>query len=59
MITCNLQGGLGNQLFQIYTTISYAMETQNSFFFLESKNCKFLVLWITQIFLERESLVSS
>jgi Glycosyl transferase family 11 len=35
MITCNLQGGLGNQLFQIYTTIAYAMETQNSFFFLD------------------------
>jgi hypothetical protein len=35
MITCNLQGGLGNQLFQIYTTIAYAMETQSSFFFLD------------------------
>jgi hypothetical protein len=34
MITCNLEGGLGNQLFKIYTTISYAIKTQNSFFFL-------------------------
>jgi hypothetical protein len=34
MITCNLEGGLGNQLFKIYTTISCAMKNQNSFFFL-------------------------
>ena len=25
MITCNLMGGLGNQIFQIFTTISYAL----------------------------------
>ena len=31
MITCNLQGGLGNQLFQIFTTISYALKHQQSF----------------------------
>ena len=29
MITCNLLGGLGNQLFQIFTTISYALDTNN------------------------------
>jgi hypothetical protein len=34
MITCNLEGGLGNQLFKIYTTISCAMKNHNSFFFL-------------------------
>ena len=34
MITCNLEGGLGNQLFKIYTTISCAMKNQNAFFFL-------------------------
>lgn len=34
MITCKLAGGLGNQLFQIYTTIAEAMESQNSFFFV-------------------------
>jgi hypothetical protein len=34
MITCYLQGGLGNQLFQIFTTISYAIQLDISFFFL-------------------------
>ena len=33
MITCNLMGGLGNQLFQIFTTISYAIKTHNQFKF--------------------------
>ena len=35
MITCHLQGGLGNQLFQIFTTISYALKNESSFFFLK------------------------
>jgi len=30
MITCNLMGGLGNQIFQIFTTISYAIRTKVS-----------------------------
>jgi len=34
MITCNLMGGLGNQLFQIFTTISYSIKTNNPFVFL-------------------------
>jgi len=34
MLTCNLMGGLGNQLFQIFTTISYAIKSKNSFKFL-------------------------
>lgn len=34
MITCNLMGGLGNQLFQIFTTISYALQNKNPFMFL-------------------------
>lgn len=34
MITCNLMGGLGNQLFQIFATISYAINTRNQFKFL-------------------------
>lgn len=34
MLTCNLQGGLGNQLFQIFTTIAYSLKTNQSFFFL-------------------------
>ncbi len=34
MLTCNLQGGLGNQLFQIFTTIAYSLKINNSFFFL-------------------------
>ena len=33
MITCHLQGGLGNQLFEIFTTISYAMENRTKFVF--------------------------
>ena len=34
MITCNLMGGLGNQLFQIFTTISYSINSKNQFKFL-------------------------
>ena len=34
MITCYLQGGLGNQLFQIFATISYAMRFKIPFGFL-------------------------
>ena len=33
MITCALMGGLGNQLFQIFTTISYAIQTENNYKF--------------------------
>ena len=33
MITCDLNGGLGNQLFQIFTTISLALETSSTFYF--------------------------
>ena len=36
MISCKLQGGLGNQLFQIFTTISYALKYSKSFFFLNN-----------------------
>ena len=38
MITCNLVGGLGNQLFQIFTTISYAIKTKEKFVFLNSES---------------------
>ena len=34
MITCNLMGGLGNQIFQIFSTISYAIKSRNQFKFL-------------------------
>jgi len=34
MITCNLMGGLGNQLFQIFTTIAYGIKSNNPFKFL-------------------------
>ena len=34
MISCELMGGLGNQLFQIFTTISYAMKHRQPFKFL-------------------------
>jgi len=39
MITCNLMGGLGNQIFQIFATISYAMKSKNQFKFI---NCETL-----------------
>ena len=34
MITCHLLGGLGNQLFQIFTTIAYALNNNNNAVFL-------------------------
>ena len=37
MITCNLMGGLGNQIFQIFTTISYAVKSHNKFNFTDAK----------------------
>jgi hypothetical protein len=33
MVTCNLQGGIGNQMFQIATTISYAKKIGSEYFF--------------------------
>ena len=35
MITCNLMGGLGNQLFQIFTTISCAISIRQKFAFID------------------------
>jgi hypothetical protein len=37
MITCNLVGGLGNQLFQIFSTISYAIKIKDKFVFSNSE----------------------
>ena len=37
MITCNLMGGLGNQIFQIFATIAYAIKSKNQFKFKSSK----------------------
>lgn len=34
MLSCHLMGGLGNQLFQIFAAISYALRTENGFVFL-------------------------
>ena len=34
MITCNLMGGLGNQIFQIFATISYSIKSRNQFKFI-------------------------
>ena len=34
MLTCNLMGGLGNQIFQIFTTINYAIKHKKKFYFL-------------------------
>ena len=38
MITCNLMGGLGNQMFQIFATISYAIKSKNQFKFLNQES---------------------
>jgi hypothetical protein len=35
MISVNLMGGFGNQLFQIFATISYAIKSRNRFVFLD------------------------
>ena len=40
MITCYLQGGLGNQLFQIFTTISYAIKNKMKFLFSDNYDIK-------------------
>lgn len=40
LITCELIGGLGNQLFQIFTTISYSLENKINFFFPNYKGMK-------------------
>ena len=37
MITCNLMGGLGNQLFQIFTVISYAIKYKHLFKFISTE----------------------
>jgi hypothetical protein len=37
MISCKLCGGLGNQLFQIFTAISYAFKYSKPFFFLNNR----------------------
>lgn len=36
-VTCNVKGGLGNQLFQIFATIAYACRTGRKFFFLRQE----------------------
>lgn len=38
MLTCHLMGGLGNQLFQIFATISNAIRTKQRFTFLHSES---------------------
>ena len=40
MFTCKLQGGLGNQLFQIYTTIAQAINHNTPFFFFDTYELK-------------------
>ena len=34
MFTCNIMGGLGNQLFQIFATIAMAMKNGDTFWFM-------------------------
>ena len=40
MLTCKLQGGLGNQLFQIYATIAHAIKSNQKFVFLNVYDLK-------------------
>ena len=37
MITIELMGGLGNQLFQIFALINYAIENRTPFYFEEKE----------------------
>ena len=37
MITCNLKGGLGNQLFQIFTVIRYALVNNKEIKFINKE----------------------
>ena len=37
MLSCIIMGGLGNQLFQIYTTIALSMEMKTNFNFPRNK----------------------
>ena len=37
IVTCFLMGGLGNQLFQIFTTLAYGMKTGSQVIFPYSK----------------------
>jgi len=45
MITCSLKGGLGNQLFEIFATMSYAIDSDHIFYF---KNMYALNSGVTQ-----------
>lgn len=45
MITCNLKGGLGNQLFEIFATMSYSIDYNHLFYF---KNTYALNSGVTQ-----------
>lgn len=38
MLTCNINGGLGNQLFQICTTVSHAIDNNVKFIFINTKS---------------------
>lgn len=64
MITCILQGGLGNQIFQIFAAIAYAVQHQHSFFFLDNYNINAgqnnrHTYWLTMFSALRPFLLSS
>ena len=40
IVTCSLMGGLGNQLFQLFTTIAYSIENNSTFIFPYSTELK-------------------
>ncbi len=50
IITCNLMGGLGNQLFEIFTTISYAIEYGQQFRFANIETIGFGNMTIRKTF---------
>ena len=40
-VTCELMGGLGNQLFQIFCVIAYSLKNNKNYVFTNSKQLNF------------------
>ena len=64
MITCHLLGGLGNQLFQIFTTIAYALTYNNTAVFLNLDKTRGMTFrktyWNTFLYnLKKENMIQN
>lgn len=58
--TCNLMGGLGNQLFQVFATISYSLQTNTIYKFLQQDQVgNRLTAWNTLLCGLQNSVVNS